>query len=340
MSQESAGSATAAMDNMLVDEMQPMRSDSELLAAAADLDAEIESNKDKAGSGLGSGSGVPEGNPVGVDTTGKGGSDDSDIFSSSEENEEDEEEAAAAVRAKLIKDTIKDGAHSGITVKPLAAELYVDNVDLLNENGWKTILDFVIEDNKKTLYKKHVEAAIYSCKAGLMPERASTQDFFDEEEEEEEEDEEDNDYNLKELSQTKLVSMLGECNGKIEMIVEKMTSDPVKMVLKEFASGFKGKAADDMSRAKEIVSEMKNYIKSKEFNEMSSEKRDLMINVLSAMREKSDVLPVQLKLEKAEKERLEEIVKQKALDDAMAKVDKATSKRVAQASGSSSKRRK
>ena len=121
MSQESAGSATAAMDNMLVDEMQPMRSDSELLAAAADLDAEIESNKDKAGSGLGSGSGVPAGNPVGVDTTGKGGSDDSDIFSGSEENEEDEEEAAAAAGAKLIRDTIKDWKHSGITVKPLAA---------------------------------------------------------------------------------------------------------------------------------------------------------------------------------------------------------------------------
>eukprot|EP00966_Prymnesium_polylepis_P052398 1213538-Prymnesium_polylepis.1 len=68
-----------------------------------------------------------------------------------------------------------------------------------------------------------------------MPERASTQDFFDEDEEEEEEEEEDNGYDLQELSQAKLVAMLGECNGKIDIIVEKMASDPVKMVLKEFA---------------------------------------------------------------------------------------------------------
>eukprot|EP00966_Prymnesium_polylepis_P087313 2020860-Prymnesium_polylepis.1 len=111
MSQESDASAAAAMDNMEVNDMQPMRSDSELLAAAADLDAEIESNK---GQSLGGGSsGIPAGNPVGkpvgVDSTGKGGSDGSDIFSGSEE---DEDEAAAAARAKLIRDTIKDGKHS------------------------------------------------------------------------------------------------------------------------------------------------------------------------------------------------------------------------------------
>ena len=74
MSQESAGSAAAAMDNLLMNDMQPMRSDSELAAAAADLDAEMQAdknkNKDKQASGSGSGSGVPAGNPVGDDHAG------------------------------------------------------------------------------------------------------------------------------------------------------------------------------------------------------------------------------------------------------------------------------
>eukprot|EP00966_Prymnesium_polylepis_P231524 5356598-Prymnesium_polylepis.2 len=65
------------------------------------------------------------------------------------------------------------------------------------------------------------------------------------------------------------------------------------------------------------------------------------------MHEKEEELPKELILEKAEKERLEEIVKQKAVEVVMGKVDKAATKtkmmekeRTTQASGSSSKRRK
>ena len=80
---------------------------------------------------------------------------------------------------------------------------------------------------------------------------------------------------------------------------------------------------------------MKGYIKSNEYINMSSEKRGLMIKLLSAMQEKVEVLPKQLNLEKAEKERLEEIVKHKALEAAMAKVDKVATKTKAKAESAS-----
>ena len=348
MSQESGESVAAAMGGMDVGDVG--RTNSELQRAADELEAEINGNAaaamqqpDSSGHHVAaSGLLARMEDEEGVkNATGKGGSDDDDIFSS--EEDEDEDEAAAAARAKLIKECIKAGKDGGIVVKPLAAELYVDNVDVLYENGWKNILDFEIEDDKKVLYKKHVQAAMDSCKVGVVVERAATQDFFAASQEEEvEEDEDDDDDDLQELSQAKLIAMLGETTGKIEIIEEKLKDDPLKVVLKEFASGYKGKAADEVSRAKELVSYMKDYIKTEEFINMASEKRELIVKLHTAMHEKKEELPKQLNMEKAEKERLEEIVKQKALEAVMGKAAKAANKTKAKAAASAPppKRRK
>ena len=347
MSQESGERVAAAMGGMDVGDVG--RTNSELQRAADELDAEISGNAaaamqqpDSSGHHVAA-SGLlarMEDEEHVKNATGKGGSDDDDIFSS--EEDEDEDEAAAAARAKLIKECIKAGKDGGIVVKPLAAELYVDNVDMLHENGWKNIMDFEIEDDKKTLYKKHVQAALDSCKVGVVIERAATQDYFAASQEEQSEESEEEDDDLQELSQAKLIAMLGETTGKIEMIEEKLKDDPLKVVLKEFASGFKGKAADDVSRAKELVGYMKDYIKTEEFLNMASEKRELIVKLHTAMHEKKEVLPKQLNMEKAEKERLEEIVKQKALEAVMGKAAKAANKTKAKAAASAPppKRRK
>ena len=168
MSHESAGSATAAMDNISMDEMQPMRSDSELLAAAAELDAEIESNKDKASGGS---SGSPAGNTAGLvsrmeseeplmqqEETGKC---DSSIGDSS--GDENDAEAARAAFETEMKKVIAAGRAAGFDVKKKAAEFFVEESELMAAND-KTIIDCARGDGTKLIYKQDVETIVDAIK--------------------------------------------------------------------------------------------------------------------------------------------------------------------------------
>ena len=344
MSQESAGSAAAAMNNISVDDVQPMRSDSELLAAAAELDAEIESNKDKASGGS---SGSPAGNPAGLvsrmeseeplmqqEETGKC---DSSIGDSS--GDENDAEAARAAFETEVKKVIAAGRAAGLDVKKKAAEYFVEEAELLAAND-KTIGDCVRNDGSKKIYKQDVVAVVDAIKMPV-PVRREESEWAASLEVEEELDEDDEDY-LEGKSIKELTEMQAEKAIELEGIEGKLASGAMSLMFKEFARGAKKEA--NASELKALSDKVKLEIEKPFFKGLGKVGHELMIKVHTAAIEESELpaaadgLRVELRAIKsakaAAKAAKEEAKEQEELKKLMDK------KRTAQASGSTSKRRK
>jgi hypothetical protein len=342
MSQESAGSATAAMDNISMDEMQPMRSDSELLAAAAELDAEIESNKDKASGGS---SGSPAGNPAGLvsrmeseeplmqqEETGKC---DSSIGESS--GEDDAAAARAAFDAEVNK-VMAAGRAAGLDVKKKAAEYFVEESELLAANE-KTIVDCARGDGSKKIYKQDVVAVVDAIKMPVPVPVREESEWAASLEVEEELDEDDEDY-LKGKSIKELTEMQAEKAIELEDIEGKLASGAMSLMFKEFARGSKKEA--NASELKALSDKVKLEIEKPFFKGLGKAGHELMIKVHTAAIEEgelpaaADGLRVELRAIKsakaAAKASKEEAKEQEELKKLMNK------KRTTQASGSSSKR--
>jgi hypothetical protein len=344
MSQESAGSAAAAMNNISVDDVQPMRSDSELLAAAAELDAEIESNKDKASGGS---SGSPAGNPAGLvsrmeseeplmqqEETGKC---DSSIGGSSDEDD------AAAARAAFdaeVNKVIAAGRAAGLDVKKKAAEYFVEEAELLAAND-KTIGDCVRNDGSKKIYKQDVVAVVDAIKMPVPVPVREESEWAASLEVEEEFEEDDEDY-LEGKSIKELTEMQAEKAIELEGIEGKLASGAMSLMFKEFARGAKKEA--NASELKALSDKVKLEIKKPFFKGLGKVGHELMVKVHKAAVEEgelpaaADGLRVELAAIKsakaAAKAAKEEAKEQEELKKLMDK------KRTTQASGSSSKRRK
>ena len=341
MSQGSELAVAAALGGMGVEEPDaPMRSNSELAAAAAELDAEIESSR-AAGSGAaaaaGSGAAAAAGSGAAdEDATGKNDS-------SNGESSDEEEAAEAAARAAFdaeVKKVMAAGRAAGLDVKKKAAECFVEEAELLAAND-KTIVDCVREDGSKKIYKQDVVVVVDELKMLKMPPEPVREESGWAASQESVEEEEEEDWlegkSIKELTEMQAEKML-----ELEGIEGKLASGATALVFKEFARGSRKEA--NASELKALSDKVKLEIKKPFFTGLGKVGHELMIKVHTAAIEEgelpaaADGLRVELAQIKAAKAATKAAKEEAKEEEEMKKaMDK---KRVAQASGSVSKRRK
>ena len=172
---------------------------------------------------------------VAADATGQvnavGGSSDGE--SSSEEEETDE-------RHRAVCDTMQAGLTAGYSVRRKAAELFVDNMDQLFENNYKSIIDCakVTDESERsnTIYKKDVQAAIDS---GKETPPASQEDYFAESQESQHDlvyVDNDTDFTiLSDKSSAQLLKMSAVHKVLAMQLEAKLEQDPLKTVERAFA---------------------------------------------------------------------------------------------------------
>ena len=320
MSQASDTSVAAAMGGMHV-----ARSDSELARDADELlrdapEANASTNVGGLAASMESEEPAMHNDATGKCASSNGSSDHDDLFNYEDEAGEEDQYAGA------VQQIMDFGKASGYDVKRIAAKHFVENKELFEEHE-KTITDCARDDGSKKIFKQDVQNMIDILTA--PPDVATQDSMFGTQDEDEEEEESEADDDLQQYNQAKLVSMLGEINGTIQLIQEKMAKDPVKMALRDYFEKYK--KTDRKEHAKALATEMVAFMKTNGFATMPSEKINLLIDCLTAI-QGNQQLPSELEAAKSEQVRIEEVLKQKALEDVMGKVEAKTAKTVAASS--------
>ena len=342
MSQESGGSAAAALEALAMEGAPRMLTDEELVLAAADLDAEMEAdknkNKDKQASGSGSGSGVPAGNPVGDDAAVV---DKMDCDADADDAAADAAADDAAGAAAAFNDKAGSGSGSGSGVPAGSGDGGDDAVAAAgvaaDDAVAATAVAAAVAADGEATGDASGEAngeATGALMIPPVPSRQLTLYEMSEEEEEEEEEEEVSDYEdmkLSEKAQQDLEKMLVDIKSEVALAETKLNNTGKKL-LKE------------LLRDESITKEQQTKINSlfMKTNDLSDKEMNFFKMVVDAEITAKEV-PAEVRRLQEKERRIEDAIDQK-LEAAMLsrkqKLDSRIAAKVARAKSPAAKRRK